>query len=126
MTRSTAETAKVTPHALMHCRSNGASSRIAGDASKAAVIGKLSSGPSSSPGGIVPDHALSSSATVGALRDTSRTRPFATTTGRARRRRLDGREQRVAPILRKVLTEIHAWHRHGLCPLSSRGGYLAG
>jgi hypothetical protein len=39
MTRSTAETAKVTPQALMHCRSQGASSRSWLSPRNAAVIG---------------------------------------------------------------------------------------
>jgi hypothetical protein len=80
MTRSTAEMAKVTPQALMHCKSHGASMRSVGSPAKAAVIGSSSKEPRSLPAGTEPDHAFSSSLTVGELRETSWTRPLTTMT----------------------------------------------
>ena len=80
ITRSMADTANVTPQALTHCRSVGASSFTFPLPSQALVRPRSSMSPRSRPSG-TPFQSSSSADTVGAAFETSNTRPSFTTTG---------------------------------------------
>src|SRR5690606_7775981 len=77
-TLSMAEVAKVTPQALMHCRSKGDNRRSEEPSKNAGLTASSARCPRSSPSGTQPSHEDRRCDIVGQLLLTSRTRPSQT------------------------------------------------